>query len=248
MKVKDEPQSVLSDCGFFGDYMEILFKDKWLVAVNKPYGMPSQPDPTGDEDALTLTARLLGFDSPRDRLWLVHRLDRVVGGVMAFARDRGTSASLSTLISEKVAIKEYFAVVEGEAKGGIIESLLYKDPRASKSFVVDRVREGVKEARLEYIPLECVNTDNSAMTLVRIRLHTGRFHQIRAQMSHIGHPVVGDGKYGSHNNRAKMPALFSASLCFTLRDKEYKLCAMPNFDAYPWCEFSESSYLGEFKK
>ncbi len=226
--------------------MQILFKDKRLVAINKPCGMPSQSDPTGDKDALTLTSELLGYDTPKNHLWLVHRLDRVVGGVLVFARGRGYASSLSALIGEKVATKEYFAVVEGNAKGGIIESLLFKDARRGMSFVVDRMRVGVKEAKLEYIPLECVSTEKGVMTLVRVRLFTGRFHQIRAQMSHIGHPIVGDGKYGSHNNKAKMPSLFSTRLTFSLEGKDYKLEAMPPLEAYPWREFSKESYLGEF--
>jgi len=226
--------------------MQIIFKDKRLVAINKPCGMPSQSDPTGDEDALTLTSRLLGYDTPKNHLWLVHRLDRVVGGVMVFAVTRESSASLSALISDKSATKEYLAVVEGEATGGVIESLLFKDARRGMSFVVDRARAGVKEAKLEYIPLEYVNTDRGVMTLVRVRLFTGRFHQIRAQMSHIGHPIVGDGKYGSHNNKAKMPSLISTRLTFSLDGKDYCLEAMPPLDAYPWCEFSKISYQGEF--
>lgn len=226
--------------------MQIIFKDKRLVAINKPCGMPSQSDPTGAEDALTVTSRLLGYDTPENHLWLVHRLDRVVGGIMVFARTRSSASALSAIISEKIVIKEYFAVVEGDAKGGTIESLLFKDARRGMSFVVDRMRVGVKEARLEYIPLECVDTDKGVMTLVRVRLFTGRFHQIRAQISHIGHPIVGDGKYGSHNNKAKMPSLFSTRLTFSLDGVNYKLEAMPPLEAYPWCEFSKTSYLGEF--
>lgn len=225
--------------------MKVIYIDKRLVAIDKPSGMPSQSDPTGDPDALSLTSNHLGYKSREDNLWLVHRLDRVVGGVMVFARTRASAAALSTIIAEKTAVKEYFAVVEGEAKGGTLESLLFKDSRRGKSFVVDRMRVGVKEARLEYIPLECVNTDKGVMTLIRVRLHTGRFHQIRAQMSHIGHPIVGDGKYGSHNNKAKMPSLFSTRLTFSLEGDEYKLEALPDLSTYPWCEFSEKSFLGE---
>ena len=204
--------------------------------------MPVQPDPTGDVDALTEAAAYLSSIGEPSALWLVHRLDRVVGGTVVFARNKRTAASLSELFSAQGTTKEYLAVVEGRAEGGVLEDLLYKDSAKGKAFVVDRKRAGVKEARLEYTPLATAQTERGTYTLVRVRLHTGRFHQIRAQLSHRGTSIVGDGKYGSHDNRAKMPALFSSRLAFDLGGRAYDIKKSPDKESYPWSLFDEVSY------
>ncbi|MBQ4070906.1 MAG: hypothetical protein IJD51_00630 [Clostridia bacterium] len=226
--------------------MQIIYKDKDIVFINKAAGMPSQPDPTGDTDAMSATSAELSACGERDALWLVHRLDRVVGGVMVFARSKEYAARLSALISDKTARKEYLAVVEGRAEGGALTDLIYKDARAAKAFVVDRKRSGVKEARLEYIPLECVRTDRGEYTLVRVRLDTGRYHQIRVQLSHRGMPIVGDGKYGSHDNRAHLPALFSTRLSIPLGKRAAGCSVLPDLESYPWSLFSKEAYEKEF--
>lgn len=225
--------------------MQIIFKDKNLVAVNKSAGIPSQKDPTGDADAMTLAGQILRTEGERDALWLVHRLDRVVGGVLVFARNKSAAAELSERVADKTAVKEYLAVVEGIAGGGVLEDLLYKDARQGKAFVVDSKREGVKEARLEYTPICNTETEKGVRTLVRIRLLTGRFHQIRAQFSSRGHSISGDGKYGSHDNRAKTPALFACRMAFECSGKHYDITAMPDVSAYPWNLFPESAYTKE---
>ena len=203
--------------------MEILYKDKNLIAINKPAGIPVQPDPTLDKDAMSLCTEILLSQGESGALWLVHRLDRVVGGTVVFARNKRTAASLSELFSAQSTDKEYLAIVEGRAEGGVLEDFLYKDAAKGKAFIVDRKRAGVKEAKLEYTPISTADTERGVYTLVRVKLHTGRFHQIRAQLSSRGMPIVGDGKYGSHDNRAKMPALFSSRLGFTLGTKSYNI-------------------------
>ena len=222
--------------------MEILYKDKNLIAINKPAGTPVQPDPTADKDAMTLCAEELGTLGEQNALWLVHRLDRVVGGTVVFARNKRTAAELSELFSTQSTVKEYLAVVEGKAEGGVLEDLLFKYSAKGKACVVDRKRQGVKEARLEYTPLEYAECERGIYTLVRVRLHTGRFHQIRAQLSSRGMPIVGDGKYGSHDNRARMPALFSGRLSFTAGGREYDIKSSPDKTSYPWSLFSEVNY------
>ena len=237
------PQSAITDCGIFlRCRMKILFKDRAVVVIEKPIGTPSQSDPSGAPDAMSLTSEALRNMGERDSLWLVHRLDRVVGGVLAFARTREAAAILSAEIAEKSAIKEYFAVVEGAPVGGVLEHLIIKDARQSKAFIVDRSRAGVKTARLEYRTIATVETERGARTLVRVRLHTGRFHQIRAQLSHVHAPIVGDGKYGSRDGLARVPALFAASLCFALRDRKYKVDALPPLESYPWSLFAPEVY------
>lgn len=204
--------------------------------------MPVQPDPTADKDALTLCGEMLCATGEGSALWLVHRLDRVVGGTVVFARNKRTAAALSELFSSQSTEKEYLAVVEGVAEGGVLEDFLYKDAAKGKAFVVDRKRAGVKEAKLEYTPLATAECERGIYTLVRVRLHTGRFHQIRAQLSSRGMPIVGDGKYGSHDNRAKMPALFSSRLAFSVFGKDFDIKKSPDKQSYPWSLFDEVNY------
>ena len=204
--------------------------------------MPVQPDPTADKDALSLTGEMLSEMGETSDLWLVHRLDRVVGGTVVFARNKRTAAALSELFSTQSTEKEYLAVVEGVAEGGVLEDFLYKDAAKGKAFVVDRKRAGVKEARLEYAPIATADTERGVYTLVRVKLHTGRFHQIRAQLSHRGTSIVGDGKYGSHDNRAKMPALFSYRLSFSVFGRNYDIKKSPDKESYPWSLFDEVNY------
>ena len=174
--------------------MEILFKDENIVAVYKEAGIPSQPDPSGDADAMTLCSSQLAETGEKStELFLVHRLDRVVGGVLVFARNKKYAAILSEAVADRSAEKEYLAVVEGDAPGGILTDLIFKDARAGKAFVVDRKRAGVKEASLEYKLIEKTQIDSRILSLVRVKLHTGRFHQIRAQFSSRKMPIVGDG-------------------------------------------------------
>ena len=222
--------------------MEILYKDKNLIAINKPAGMPVQSDPTADKDALTLCGEMLSATGESSALWLVHRLDRVVGGTVVFARNKSAAAALSEMFSSRNAVKEYLAVVEGAAEGGVLEDFIYKDAAKGKAFIVDRKRTGVKEAKLEYTPLASAESERGTYTLVRVRLHTGRFHQIRAQLSSRGMPIVGDGKYGSHDNRAKMPALFSYRIAFSVFGRSYDIKKSPDKQSYPWSLFDEVNY------
>lgn len=221
--------------------IEILYKNENLVAVCKPAGMPSQSDTTGDEDAMKRTSRALAELSEDSRLWLVHRLDRVVGGVLVFGRNKEAAAQLSALFGKSGMEKEYFAVVEGNAPGGYLIDYLYKDARQGKAFVVKEGKSGSKRAELEYFPVATQNTERGIYTLVRVKLHTGRFHQIRCQFASRGMSVVGDGKYGSHDNRAKLPALFSTALAFDFKGKEFSIKHLPNINTYPWSLFDWSN-------
>jgi 23S rRNA pseudouridine1911/1915/1917 synthase len=142
----------------------------------------------------------------------LHRLDKNVGGVMIFARTKAAAASFSRLIQEGKLIKEYVALVHGTPpETGDWEDLLWKDSQKNKVFVVKRERRGVKKARLEFTRL--ADTDPAP---VRIRLHTGRSHQIRVQFSSRGFPLVGDHKYGSRDEKTE-PMLFSCRITFPYR-------------------------------
>ncbi len=222
--------------------VEIVYKNENFVVINKPVGIPSQQDTSLDADAMTQAADILkSLGEPSD-LWLIHRLDRVVGGLLVFARNKGYAARLSELVQKNLLTKEYLAVAEGELTCGEMSDYLYKDARQGKSFVVDGERCGAKLARLEYSRIAVAETEKGVKTLVKVRLHTGRHHQIRAQFSSRGHSLVGDGKYGSHDNRAKTPSLFSAHLGFNIGGKAFDFKISPDITKYPWSLFSEEDF------
>jgi 23S rRNA pseudouridine1911/1915/1917 synthase len=222
--------------------VEILYKSKNAVVIYKPSGIPSQADPTGDKDAMALTAEKLCESGENSSLWLIHRLDRVVGGLLVFARNKKYAAILSEYVKDRLVTKEYYAVVDGEAEGGALENLIFKDARSGKAFIVDRDRQGTKPARLTYRRLASVETEKGTKTLIYITLDTGRFHQIRAQMSHIKHPITGDGKYGSRDTRAKSLALMASHLAIDLPGESIDVSRLPELDTYPWSLFDCTDY------
>lgn len=209
--------------------------------IHKPAGIPTQSDKTGDADAMTLTSEKLKNIGESGKLWLVHRLDRVVGGLVIFARNKESAARLSALVGGVGIEKEYLAVVEGSAEGGTLRDFIYKDSKKGKAFITDRIRNGVKEAVLEYIKIAEVNTERGVRSLVRIKLCTGRFHQIRAQFSSRGMSLVGDGKYGNRDNGAKMPALFAYRLSL---ENEAEVKKLPKIQDYPWSLFDKNLFEG----
>ncbi|MBE6644041.1 MAG: RNA pseudouridine synthase [Ruminococcaceae bacterium] len=221
--------------------IEFLHKTRELVVIYKPCGIPTQSDTTGDDDAMSIASRELRTMGEASDLWLVHRLDRVVGGVLVFARKKSVAAELSALVGGRGMEKEYIAVVEGRAEGGVLTDWLYKDSKKGKAFVVSE-RRGAKKAELEYEPLGFFDNGRSGLTLVKIKLYTGRFHQIRAQFSSRGMSLVGDGKYGSHDNKAKFPALFASRISFSLGDKKTEALCLPDLNTYPWSLFEKELY------
>ncbi len=215
--------------------MEIVYLNKDFVIVNKPPTVPSQSDLSGDFDAMTLTSQILKSKGESDKLWLVHRLDRVVGGLLVFARNKEAAARLSSLVANGGLFKGYLAVVEGEATGGELVDFIYKDSVTGKAYVVKTERKGAKSAVLSYVPISV----KDGKTLVDIELKTGRFHQIRAQFSSRKMPLVGDKKYGSRDAKSKNPALFAYKLAFSLFGEDYSFEARPDFSLYPWNLFCE---------
>lgn len=181
--------------------MEIIYEDSQIAVIVKPVGMESER-----EVPQALQTQLGGRFLP------VHRLDQNVGGLMVYARNPAAAAELSRQIQSGRFVKEYVAMIHGtpEAEGDWTD-LLFKDSRKNKVFLVDRERAGVKKARLSYRLLRA-----GERSVVRIRLYTGRSHQIRSQFSGHGYPLVGDHKYGS---RAKetAPMLYSCCLDFEMR-------------------------------
>ncbi len=211
---------------------EILYADAAVAVVVKPAGVLSQGDA---EDAMPvlLQKQLSGTIFP------VHRLDQPTGGVMVYARTQDAAAKLSAQMQSEAFGKEYLAVLDGtpEPAEGELHDLLFFDRQKGKSYAVRRKRAGVKDARLAYRVL----AQAEGLTLVRVRLYTGRTHQIRVQFSSRGWPLTGDGKYGSRNNRCA-PALWSAELHFAhpVTGETLTFRSQPP-EAYPWTLFSPDS-------
>ena len=191
--------------------MQIIHHDKDLVIIVKPVGLDAE------HDIPSKIKEVLGGE-----VFTLHRLDLNVGGVMVYARNKQTAATLSHTIENHEMIKEYVAMVHGTPdESGILEDLLFKDSHKNKVFVVKRERKGVKKAKLEYQRLTSGET-----SLVHIRLHTGRSHQIRVQFASRNFPLVGDHKYGSKDN-VKLPMLYSCKITFPFKGQTL------TFEAYP---------------
>lgn len=193
--------------------MEILYSDNAIAVCIKPVGLDAE-----NEVPAALKEALGGEIFP------IHRLDKNVGGVMVYARTRQSAAALSKAVQEGTMVKEYVAMVHGTPpESGDWEDLLWKDSQKNKVFAVKRERKGVKKARLEYRTLRA-----GSDTLVRIRLHTGRSHQIRVQFSSRGYPLVGDHKYGSRDEKTA-PMLFSCCITFPWKGQLRKYEALPDW-------------------
>ena len=188
--------------------MDILYKDSHIVVCIKPSGLLSAKDSSENANMQDVLASEL--DVPE--VYPVHRLDKEVSGVMVYALNKASAAKLSADVSNKERFKKgYYAVVQGKPndQSGVFEDLLFKDTKKSKSFVVNKMRKGVKTAKLEY---EVLNTKED-FSLVKVILHTGRTHQIRVQFASRKMALVGDRKYGGIKNE-KGIALKSVSLDF----------------------------------
>ena len=169
--------------------MELLYIDDKIVVAVKPAGVLSTDEPGGMPE---LIRTALG--DPKATIKTVHRLDRVVGGVMVFARTARAAADLSEQVRSHTFEKTYHAVVHGRPSppGGTLRDLLLRSKQERKTYVVIEPGKDVQEAILDYQTIAAAEH----FTRVKIQLHTGRTHQIRVQFSSRGMPLVGDKKYG----------------------------------------------------
>ncbi len=183
--------------------IDILYKDSDILVCIKPAGLISEEG----ENSLISAIKL----QTGEEAFAVHRLDTGVSGVMVYALNKNAAAALTAQIQSGTFVKRYLAVVRGTPteKSGTYTDLLYHDRRKNKSFVVAKPRAGVKKAVLDYEVLQ----SKAELSLLQIRLHTGRTHQIRVQFSSRRIPLYGDGKYGGRSEKTGI-ALLSHQLSF----------------------------------
>lgn len=181
--------------------IKILYEDNAILVCVKPAGVPTQTSKITEKDMVSeLNIHLKKQNPKAGQVYVIHRLDREVKGVLVFAKTKSAAASLSKQIQDKIINKHYKAYVDGlfdkiSNEYTLLENSLYKDSKENRAFILnDDTDKDVKHAKLEYRIEELFKDENRS--LLEINLLTGRFHQIRAQLSNIGHPISNDIKYG----------------------------------------------------
>ena len=210
--------------------MELIHVDSDIVVCVKPARILSTDEPGGLPE---LVRQALG--DPKEDIRTVHRLDRVVSGLMVLARNAAAASELSRQIREDAFEKEYMAVVHGcpDAEEGTLRDLLGRDKARKMTYIAAEPGKGIQEAVLHYR----VVARKDDMSLVRIRLETGRTHQIRVQFAGRGMPLVGERKYTERNDPCEI-ALWSCGLGFTHPSGGEKVTFSLNPpDQFPWSQF-----------
>lgn len=197
--------------------LNIAYEDEDVIICNKLPGVLSQSDRSFEKDLQSEILLYMKEKGEKPVAYIINRLDKPVGGLVLFAKNKKTAAFLSAMSGEHSIEKKYYAVVKGRLtdKGEFVDYLL-KDSNNNISRIVQKGTTNSKKAVLGYEALEQKNIDGETYTLVRISLHTGRHHQIRVQFSGRGFALYGDVKYNNdfNNRRGITPALFAYSLAF----------------------------------
>ncbi len=229
--------------------VRIIYEDKDLVVCHKMPCIPVQTARAGQQDMVSLLRNYFAGKGQDTQIFIVHRLDQPVEGVMVFARNKRAANALSSQFRERKTQKYYLALVEGqfEESSGILEDYLLRDAKSNTSRVVTPKTQGARYARLSYEVKrvskaeELMNQNNnnkqknqsvdliqsgSGVSLVEIHLETGRHHQIRVQMAHAGHPLLGDKKYAPNCGQGYVPiGLCAVKIAFmhpiTRKDMEF---------------------------
>ena len=214
--------------------LSILYLDNHLIAVYKRPGLLTQANDSGSESLMDQVKKWIKFEYQKPGnvfLGLVHRLDRNVSGVVLFARTSKAASRLSEQFRKKTIQKVYRTIVEGSPspEQAALAHYLRKE-KSLKSTVFNRPEKGTQQAELEYKTLE----NRKTSSLLEVRLRTGRFHQIRAQLSFIGHPILGDKKYGSTITLPdRQIALYAHQLVFEHPISKEEVC-VETLPPYHW--------------
>lgn len=186
--------------------IEIVYQDADILVCVKPPRVLSTDEPGGLPELLRQT-----LGNPEADVRTVHRLDRVVSGLMVLARNSKAASELSRQIREESFQKTYLAVLHGrpEKESDTLVDLLGRDKARKMTFVAPAPAKGIQEASLSY----SVRSARDGMSLIKVRLHTGRTHQIRVQFASRGLPLVGERKYSTLDDPCEI-ALFSHAIGF----------------------------------
>lgn len=187
----------------------ILYEDEELIVCRKPAGVPVQ---TRNFMAQDMESYLKNYRSEKGEpplIWLLHRLDQPVSGIIAFAKTKEAAADIGRQMAVKLVGKYYYAMTDGivTKKKGTLEDYLLRDGKTNASSVVPKGTKDAKLARLSYQ----VTEQGKGRSILKIQLETGRHHQIRVQLAHAGYPIVGDKKYNFRENIA--PSGQNLALC-----------------------------------
>lgn len=227
--------------------LTILYEDNHIIVVVKPQNIPSQEDNSKDVDMLTLVKNYVKEKYNKEGnvyVGLVHRLDRPTGGIMIFAKTSKSASRLSEQIKKGEINKTYYAVTTKapKVKQGYLENYLKKDEKNNIVKIVPRSEEGVKIAKLSYKTLQT----NNDLSLIEVKLITGRSHQIRVQFAGINCPLFGDGKYGKDKDvSSKNLGLWAGRLEFIHPVTKQKMIFAfpPPLDKQPWSQFFMEKYF-----
>lgn len=228
--------------------IKIVYEDNHLLVAVKPHNLSAQADDSGDPDLLGLLKHYLveKYNKPGEAyLGLVHRLDRPTGGVMVFAKTSKAAARLCKAIKEGEFDKKYLAVVYDvpKIKQQHLINYLKKDCRTNTVEVVPSLTEDAKRAELDYKVLSSL--DGGKLSLLLVKLDTGRSHQIRVQLAHIGNPIAGDLKYAANKPRANCNlALWATEISFKhpVTGTQLVFRVYPPEDEKPWCYFNLDTF------
>lgn len=227
--------------------LQVLYEDNHVIVVVKPQNVPTQGDSSGDESLLDAVKAYVGekYQKPGNvYIGLVHRLDRPTGGVMVFARTSKAASRLSEQIREGEFEKKYLAVTVGcpRDRQARLENWLVKDEAANTVKVAPaKINDQAKKAILDYKVLDVLNP----VTLVDVRLITGRSHQARVQLANLGTPIFGDAKYGGAIAKGHNLALWAYELRFRhpTTDKTMVFKVFPPTEKEPWKRFAIEKFI-----
>ena len=224
----------------------IVYEDNHLLVVVKPPNMPTQADASGDPDLHSTMKQYIAekYQKPGAvYLGLVHRLDRPVGGLVVLARTSKAADRLSEQVRKKTLARQYVAAVRGDAKDTAeLCDWLLKDEKTNTVRAVPMGTPGAKDAKLVYQKAG----EGDGLSLLRVKLFTGRSHQIRVQLSHSGCPIWGDARYGN-GRPGEQIALWGAHLGMVhpTKKEEMHFTVLPPRDKMPWREFGEDVWARE---